>query len=118
TTSAWGPGPKWSFAIEVGGGYVGHVDCDLANPHVAPGEANVSYSSTPAVRGKGYVSAAVRLILQFLRDHTGAREAHIVVDPRNEASLRVAHAAGGVETERYVDHHGDVMVRHVIRLRS
>ncbi|HEX4906273.1 MAG TPA: GNAT family N-acetyltransferase [Acidimicrobiales bacterium] len=117
TAPTFGSGPKWSFAIELERAYVGHVDCDLANPHVPNGDANISYSSTPAVRGRGHVSAAVRLILQFLRDHTGAREAHIVVDPRNEASQRVPRAVGAVETERYVDHHGDTMVRHVLSLR-
>ena len=111
-----GTGPKWSFVIDVDGRYCGHVDCDLANPNVRHGEANVSYSSHPAERGKGYVRAAVRLMTEFVRDHTGAREVHIVVHPGNEASLRVARAVGAVETERYVDHHGDTMVRHVLEL--
>ena len=104
-------GPKWSFVIDVGGRYSGHVDCDLANEHAPHGEANVSYSSHPAERGQGYVSAAVRLILQFVRDHTGAREVHIKVDADNDASMRVAAAAGAVEVER------TDMVRHVISLR-
>lgn len=110
-------GPKWTFVIDVGDQYVGYVDCDLANPNVPAGEANVSYSSHPAERGKGYVSAGVRLISQFVRDHTGAREIHIGVDEGNEASLRVARAVGAVETERYVDTVGDTMIRHVISLR-
>lgn len=115
---SWGTGPKWSFTIEVDEEYAGHVDCDLANPHVPPGEANISYSCPPTHRGKGYVSASVRLILSFVGEHTGAREAHIVVDPGNEASLRVSAAVGATESGRYVDHHGQTMVRHVIRLRS
>ena len=110
-------GPKWSFAIEVDGRYVGHVDADLANPHVPNGEANVSYTMGPAHRGNGYVTRAVRLVMQFVRDHTGAREIHIVVHPDNEPSLRVARAVGAVEIERYVDHHGDTMVRYVVSLR-
>jgi RimJ/RimL family protein N-acetyltransferase len=114
---AFGRGPKWSFAVEAGGAYVGYVDCDLANVHVGHGDANVSYSSHAAHRGKGYVSAAVRLILQFIRDHTGARAAHIVVDPGNQASLRVARSAGVPEVERFVDHRGVTMVRHVLVLR-
>ena len=112
----WGGGPKWTFAIDVGGEYAGHVDCDLANPHVPRGEANVSYSCSPAHRGQGHVSAAVRLILQFVRDHTAAREAHIVVDERNEASLRVARAVDAVTAERYTDKHGSTMIRHLIQL--
>ena len=106
-------GPKWTFAVEVDGTYVGHVDADLANPHVATGDANVSYTMAPSHRGRGYVSRAVRLVLRFIAEHTGAREAHIVVHPDNEASLRVARAVGAEERERDVDHHGDTMVRHV-----
>ena len=101
-------GPKWSFVIDVDGRYCGHVDCDLANPGVPQGEANVSYSAHPDARGNGYVSRAVRLILRFIADHTGAREAWIGVHPDNEASLRVAHAVGAVERDRT-----DV-IRHVL----
>jgi RimJ/RimL family protein N-acetyltransferase len=105
-------GPKWTFTIDVGGQYVGYVDCDLANDGVPHGEANISYSSHPAERGKGYVSRGVRLILRFLGEHTGARTASIGVDERNEASLRVARAVGAVEVSRHIDKVGDPMVRH------
>jgi len=109
-------GPRWTFAIEVDGDYVGHVDADLDNPHVSPGDANVSYSMAPTHRGRGYVSRAVRLVLRFVAEHTGAREARLVVHPDNAASLRVAQAVGATERERYVDHHGATMVRHVIAI--
>lgn len=113
----FGRGPKWTFAVVVDGEYAGHVDADLANPHVPAGDANISYSMAPWHRGRGYVSRAVRLVLQFLTEHTGAREAHIVVHPGNVASLRVAGAVGARETAR-VDHHGQTMVRHVVGLRG
>lgn len=109
-------GPKWDFGVFVDGVLVGHVDTDLACPHVLPGDANISYTTWPEHRGKGYAAAAARLIQQFLRDHTGAREAHIVVEVGNEASLRVAHAAGGVTMGQYMDHQGKTMIRHVIQL--
>lgn len=66
----------------------------LATDHVGLGEANVSYASRPADRSKGYVTRAVRLALEFLRDHTGARFAEIVSDEADEASGRVAQAVG------------------------
>lgn len=116
TIDTWGDGPKWSFAIEVEGRYVGHVDCDLANESVPHGEANISYSSHPAVRGKGYVSRAVRLILRFVAEHTGAREAQIIVNPGNAASMRVPPAVGMRETERFVDRYGAPMVRHALAI--
>jgi RimJ/RimL family protein N-acetyltransferase len=97
--AAFGRGPKWTFAVDLVGGdeaveYVAYVDADLANEQVPRGEANISYSAHPGFRGRGHVSRAVRLLLRFLAEHTGARQAHILVDPRNEASLRVAVAVG------------------------
>lgn len=58
----------------------------------------------------------MRLILQFITDHTGAREAHTLVDAENVASLRVAHAVGAVERDRHVNDQGRTMVRHVVAL--
>jgi RimJ/RimL family protein N-acetyltransferase len=109
----WSTGPKWAFAIVADGAYAGYVDCDLANPHVPRGEANISYSSHPGHRGKGYVSRAVRLVTRFASEHTGARAAHIRVHHANEPSLRVARAVGA----REVDRDGDYVV-HVVSLRS
>jgi RimJ/RimL family protein N-acetyltransferase len=105
-------GPKWDFGVWVDDVLVGHVDCDLANPHVPAGEANISYTIWPEHRGRGHASAAARLVLRFVADHTGAREAHVLVDPGNEASLRVARALEG----SIVD--AGPMVRHVVSLRS
>ena len=110
-------GPKWDFGVHAGEVLVGHVDCDLANPHVPHGEANISYTVWPAHRGKGHAAAATRLVLQFLREHTGARVAHVVVDAENEASLRVARAVGAKESGRFVNEAGRTMVRHVLDLR-
>ena len=78
----------------------------------------VSYSSQPAYRSRDYVSRAVRLMTQFLRDHTGARTAHLLVDEENVASLRVARAVGASARERWVDDHGRTMIRFVVGLGS
>jgi RimJ/RimL family protein N-acetyltransferase len=101
-------GPKWSFGVHVHETLVGHVDCDLANEHVPHGESNISYTIWPEHRGKGYAARAARLVVDFVGDHTGAREVHVLVDPANEASLRVARAIGAHEVERAA------MVRHVL----
>jgi len=53
--------------------YVAYVDCDLADDHVPAGEANISCAAHAGYRGRGYVSRAVRLVMRFLGDHTGAR---------------------------------------------
>jgi len=114
---AFGAGPKWEFAADgPGERYVAYVDCDLANDLVPHGEANIAYSCHPAYRGRGYVSRAVRLILDFLRDHTAAPCAHIIVDAENIPSLRVARAVGAVETERWVNDAGRTMLRHLLEL--
>jgi len=110
----FGSGPSWNFAGDAAGApYAVFVNCDLANEHVPHGEANISYSSHPAHRGRGYVSRAVRLVMQFLHDHTGAREAHIIADVENAPSLRVAQAVDAVATERWVNDQGRTMQRHV-----
>jgi len=130
----FGTGPKWAFSVDAHAGlpehagppggaghdirYVAYVDCDLANEIVQHGEANISYSAHPAYRGKGYVSRAVRLVTQWLRDNTGAREAHIIVDSRNAASLRVARAVEAPEAQRWIGVSGHTMVRHVLNIRA
>ncbi|CAN5456985.1 hypothetical protein BH18ACT1_BH18ACT1_01620 [soil metagenome] len=111
----FGTGPTWTFAVDTRDAeYVASVHCDLANEHVPSGEANVSFAAHPAHRGHGHVSRAVRLVLRFLHDHTGAREAHIVVEAENTASLRVARAVGAAVTERWVNEGGHTMLRHVV----
>jgi RimJ/RimL family protein N-acetyltransferase len=114
----FGTGPKWIFAADLAGAsYVAYVDCDLAISNVPIGEANISYTGHPAYRGQGNVSRAVRLVTSFLRDHTGASSAHIIVDAANTASLRVAHAVGAQESDRWIDEYGRTMVRHVLPFR-
>lgn len=109
----FGFGPKWKFSVDAGPHRgIAYVDCDLANEHVVAGEANISYACHPAHRGAGYMSAAVRLVMQFLSDHTGARYADIIVDERNAASSRVAIAADARPVGRERRRDGSVMIRH------
>lgn len=116
--TSFGRGPKWCFAVDSATArYVAYLDCDLANNQVPAGEANISYSSHPLHRDQGQVSRGVRLVVAFLRDNTGAREGHLVIDERNAPSLRVAHAVGGIETERFIDDHGNRMIRYVVPIR-
>ena len=112
---AFGPGPKWNFAVDSKGTrYVAYVDCDLANPNVPEGEANIAYSCHPEHRGRGYVSRAVRLVLRFLAEYTTASRAHLLVDPKNEASLRVARSVARDEPEPAVDELGLSKLRFVV----
>jgi RimJ/RimL family protein N-acetyltransferase len=114
----FGTGPKWSFSADLAdASYVVYVDCDLANLHVPFGDANISYTAHPAYRSQGNVSRAVRLVLAFLREHTGAASAHFIIDEANEPSLRVARAVGAARAGRWIDEHGRAMIRHVRLLR-
>lgn len=102
---AFGAGPKWTFAVDIEASpYVAYVDCDLASPNTPAGEANIAYSCHPDHRGRGYVSRAVRLVLRFLAEHTGARHAHLVIDRDNAASLRVARSVATGEPEAFTRH--------------
>lgn len=113
----FGPGPKWVFSADVPGQpYVVYVDCDLANPHVPHGQANISYATHKDHRCQGWATRAVRLVCAFLREHTAVSEAHIVVDPANAASVRVAEQAGAMFRGTYVDQHEKTMARYVVDL--
>lgn len=113
----FGRGPKWTFGVDgPTTPNVACVDCDLANAHVPAGEANISYAAHPAHRGARHVSRAVRLVLAFLRDNTGAPRAHLIADVDNVASVRVAVAVGARPVGSWVDDQGRTVVRHVIEI--
>ena len=113
----FGSGPKWSFSVDTAAtAYVAYVDCDLANPNAPAGEANISYVSHPAHRGRGHVSRAVRLVLQFLADHTATTRAHLIINRDNTPSLRVARSLGATPTATFVNEHGRPMIRHVVEV--
>jgi RimJ/RimL family protein N-acetyltransferase len=81
-SDSFGDGPRWTFSVDVADAMsVAVVDVNLASDHAAAGEANISYWVHRAFRRRGIAPTSVRLALQFLRDHTGARVAHILVDP-------------------------------------
>ena len=115
----FGRGPKWTFTVDTADQRaVGYVDCDLDNGDVTAGEANLSYACHPGHRGRGYTSRAVRLLAQFVREHTGARTAEILVDPGNGPSLRVARAVGATPVGERRTADGRSMVRHRLHLRE
>jgi hypothetical protein len=58
----------------------------------------------------------VLLVLAFLADHTGAREAHLVIDAENDDSIRVADGVGSYERERFAGPNGRVKLRYVVEI--
>jgi RimJ/RimL family protein N-acetyltransferase len=116
-SDSFGTGPRWTFSVDVADATaVGGVDVNLASDHAPPGEANISYWVHPAFRRRGIAPVAVRLALQFLRDHTGTRRAHVMVDPDNAPSLAVAASVGATVGAMTVDRHGRSLVRHSLAL--
>lgn len=114
---SFGTGPRWAFSVDVTDvTSVGGVEVDLADDRGPPGEANISYWVHPAFRGRGIAPAAVHLALQFLRDHTGTRRAHIMVDPNNTKSLAVAASVGATKGAMTVDRDGRSLLRHSLEL--
>ncbi|MHB1986368.1 MAG: GNAT family N-acetyltransferase [Acidimicrobiales bacterium] len=111
-------GPHWRFSGDlVDAPYVVYVDCDLANENAPHGEANISYTTHPTHRGQGYTVRAVRLVLEFVREHTGATTAYFVIDVENGPSLGVARSVGASETVRHQDAFGRTKLTFSVSLR-
>ncbi|HEX9275861.1 MAG TPA: GNAT family N-acetyltransferase [Casimicrobiaceae bacterium] len=61
---------------------------------------HIGYSVVPWKRGRGYATAALRLMLRRVRNE-GLRYVEITTDPDNVASQKVVLANGGVLVERF-----------------
>jgi RimJ/RimL family protein N-acetyltransferase len=116
-SDSFGTGPRWTFSVDIPAATsVAAVEVNLVSDHAPPGEANISYWVHPAFRRRGIAPVTVQLALQFLRDHTGTRRAHIMVDPNNTRSLAVAASLGGAVEIMTVDAHGRSLLRHSLEL--
>lgn len=116
-SDSFGTGPRWTFSVDLmEATSVGVVDVNLASDHAPAGEANISYWVHPAFRRRGVASVSVQLALQFLRDHTATRQAHIMVDPNNTPSLAVATSVGAAVGATTIDRHGRSLIRHSLEV--
>ncbi len=66
-------------------------------PHVL---GHIGYAVVPWKQGRGYATAALRLLLRRVRAE-GLRHVEITTDPHNTASQKVVLANGGVLVERF-----------------
>ena len=89
-----------TFCIEVAGQVVGWVDFDTDRTWLLPGEANIGYNIFPAFRSHGYATRGVRLLFDHLAAGTDHTVATLLINPRNEHSIRVAER---LECERQPD---------------
>jgi RimJ/RimL family protein N-acetyltransferase len=68
--------------------------CGLHNVDLDTGTAEVGYWVTPAARGRGVATAALRLITEWALGPGGLRQVYAKVEQVNGASTTVARAAG------------------------
>ncbi len=79
------------------------------------GRVEVGYGVSPAVRGRGAATAALKLLLRRAFE-AGATEVLAEVAPTNHASTRVVQKAGFVQVGARVDHDSEYVVQWVKRM--
>jgi RimJ/RimL family protein N-acetyltransferase len=67
---------------------------DLRTNPADPAVGELGYMVAPRARGRGVATHAVELLTRWAFDSLGMERLEILVDPRNEASVKVAEAAG------------------------
>lgn len=85
----WDDGTARGWAIEVEGRFAGNIDVRGAAPIT-----DVGFALHPWARGRGAMTAALRLAVDWCFTEGGVEVVHWHAHVGNEASLRVAHAAG------------------------
>jgi RimJ/RimL family protein N-acetyltransferase len=86
--------PPPAACVEVDGVVVGWVDWDTRRSWLEDGEVNIGYYLLAGHRGHGYVTRAVRLLLDHLVADTDYRVATFAIATANSASLAVAERLG------------------------
>ena len=90
---------KWMWNGEFVGsiGFRWQPGTSALPPHVL---GHIGYSVVPWMRGRGYATAALQLLLPEARSE-GLTSVDLTVEPHNEASRRVIEANGGVLIEAF-----------------
>ena len=81
----------WGIDVD---GLVGTMAINLADIDLAIGEANLSYGLFPTARGRGIVSVALTLAIDYLRELGEVDTAVLKIDPENTRSIAVAQRCG------------------------
>jgi RimJ/RimL family protein N-acetyltransferase len=92
TTRAAGHQVAFAVTSADDGTLLGSIDLRV-NP-ADPAIAELGYMVGPEARGRGVATRAVQLITEWGFETLGLVRVEVLVDPRNEASTRVAEAAG------------------------
>ncbi len=96
---------SWGIALD-GDPSVIAGTCTLASIDRHNQRAELGFALAPAMRGKGLIARAARLVLDVAFTTLGLRRVEADTDPRNAASIKVLERLGfvreGLSRERYV----------------
>lgn len=73
------------------------------------GTLEAGWVLAPAVHGRGYATEALNALITWAEEHFPGKSMSCIIDPRNEASLRLAAKLGFRELTR-TTYHGDIIV--------
>ena len=90
--AAWRARSGGALAVLAGGEVVGSIGLSVVDADLEIVE--VGYWATPAARGRGLTTPALRLLSKWLLETAGAARLQIRADVLNRASIRVAEKAG------------------------
>jgi RimJ/RimL family protein N-acetyltransferase len=94
TTRAAGHQAAFAMVDAETGELLGSIDLRM-NP-ADPAIAELGYMVGPRARGRGVATRGVEILTEWAFESMGVERMEILVDPRNEPSLKVAEAAGYV----------------------
>lgn len=104
----WADDSEWGFAVEHDGAYGGTIS--LRNE--GEGRAEIAYGAHPAVRGKGVMERALRLLLEWGFEEKGLTTVVWRANKGNWASRKVAWRLGFTfegTLRRYLPHRGELL---------
>jgi RimJ/RimL family protein N-acetyltransferase len=93
----------WVVREKGTGRFVGEVGLADFRRDIEPslgGSKEAGWVLSPWAQGKGYATEAVRAALRWAEDRFGPERVVCIIDPANEASLKVAHKCGFREFSR------------------
>jgi RimJ/RimL family protein N-acetyltransferase len=103
----------WAIEEKASGQLVGEVGVMEARRAITPsfeGEPEIGWALVPAAQGKGYAAEALQAALGWADRHLKAPMQVCIIDPGNEASIRLARKFGFRERVR-TTYHGSATIQ-------
>lgn len=102
----------WAIEEKVSGQLIGEVGVMEVRRNIQPsfeGEPEIGWALVPSAHGKGYAAEAVAAALAWADKHLDAPKQVCIIDPGNEASIRLAQKFGFRERVRTTYHGSDTI---------